>query len=129
MHANLSTVAGPAGNLVRYRTTKRREAQGVELPGAGNLGRLSAAELQRLEHLTQGSILIPAGTCLARYGHPFHDVYALRTGRIQASITYVNGYVRMLSEYRSGDVIGLDALLRGSYPADFIALEQTIACP
>lgn len=125
MNASISAALGLIG-----RRTKTRPAPGIiarpRLPS--QLGRLCAGDLERLERLTEGTLLIQSGDFVARYGYPFRDMYAVRSGRIQASITDVRGRVRLLGEFAPGDVIGFDALRRGTYPADFVALETSTVC-
>ena len=107
----------------------RRDAKGLDHRAVIPFGRLRAGLLERLERLYHQTLLIPPGEPVARYGYPFRDLYAVRSGHIQASVTYASGYVRILGHYFPGDVIGIDAITRGTYPADFIALERSTVCP
>jgi CRP-like cAMP-binding protein len=127
MRANLSTVARPGRKPANHRTA-RPGAEGVRHPGGLYAARLRASDMECLERLTRGSLLIPAGALAARHGYPLHDLLVVRSGRIQASITYPSGHLCVLREYRPGEIIGLDALKRGTYPADFRALERSVVC-
>ena len=90
--------------------------------------RLGPRDLRRLATRSSGPLLIFRGDRLVRHGHPFYDVYVVCSGLIEASVTNGANYVRRLGRYLPGDVIGLDALLRGNYPADFVALEPSTVC-
>ncbi|HSN18279.1 MAG TPA: cyclic nucleotide-binding domain-containing protein [Gammaproteobacteria bacterium] len=90
--------------------------------------RLGLQQLARLARLPGGPLLILQGDRLARYGHPFYDLYAVCSGLIEASITNAVGYRKVLGRYRPGEIIGLDAIVRGTYPADFLALEPSTVC-
>ena len=89
---------------------------------------LGIRELDRLARMPGGPLLILQGDRLARYGHPFYDIYAVYSGLIEASITNAAGYRKVLGRYRPGEIIGLDAIVRGTYPADFLALEASTVC-
>lgn len=127
MNASISAALGLIGRRAKARPVPAAIAR-LRLPRTSQLGRLCAGDLERLERLTQGTLLIQAGSYVARYGYPFRDLYAVRSGRIQASIPDAGGHVRLLGEFMPGDVIGFDALRRGTYPADFVTLETSTVC-
>lgn len=115
--------------FVRRRDRSAVPAAAPRALAVPELTRLGFSELERISALTRGSMLIPAGTYLVQHGHPFYDLYAVRSGCIRASITNGAGYLRVIKEYRAGEIIGLDALRRGNYLADFLALEISTVCP
>lgn len=89
---------------------------------------LGLRELDRLKRLPGGPLLILQGDRLVRHGHPFYDLYAVCSGVIEASVTNAAGHRKVLGRYRSGEIIGLDAIGRGTYPGDFLALESSTLC-
>lgn len=89
---------------------------------------LGLRELDRLARLPGGPLLILQGDRLVRHGHPFYDLYAVCSGLIEASVTNAVGHRKVLRRYRPGEIIGLDAILRGTYPGDFLALEPSTVC-
>lgn len=111
----------------RLRTGKPRRTPAATppLPDRPCLG---PRELARLARLPGGPLLILKGDCLARHGHPFYGLYALYSGLIEARVTDAAGHVRVLGLYRPGDIICLDALRRGNYPADLLATESSTVC-
>lgn len=125
MNASISAALGFIGRRAKARPVLNVIAR-PRLPS--RLGRLRAGDLERLERLTEGTLLIESGGHVARYGYPFRDLYAVRSGRVRASIPDATGHVRLLGEFLPGDVIGFDALRKGAYPADFVALESSTVC-
>lgn len=89
---------------------------------------LGLRELDRLARLPGGPLLILQGDRLVRHGHPFYDLYAVCSGLIEASVTNAVGHRKVLGRYRPGEIIGLDAIVRGTYPADFLAIESSTVC-
>ena len=89
---------------------------------------LGARELNRLQRMPGGPLLVFQGDRFVRHGHPFYDLYAVCSGLIEAAVTNAAGYRKVLGRYQPGDIIGLDALARGTYPADFVALEPSTLC-
>lgn len=90
--------------------------------------RFNAAELQEMERLTGHTRQFQPGMYVARRGHPFHDLYAVRSGSIQVCTTDAEGRRQMLGVIRPGELIGLDAMDIGHYRADYLALETSTVC-
>lgn len=89
---------------------------------------LGLRELDRLARLPGGPLFILQGDRLVRHGHPFYDLYAVCSGLIEASVTNAVGHRKVLGRYRPGEIIGLDAIGRGTYPGDFLALKSSTVC-
>ena len=110
-------------SLSRRNRATRRQAHGprahrFDAPGLECLARLSGHTMQVL-----------AGNYLVRQGYPFYDLYAVRSGRIQASVRDAEGRVDVLRDFLPGEIIGLAARAAGRYGADFVALESSTVCP
>ena len=125
-----ATAAGwiPAPALAGVRTPSCKPGL-AGAAGSRPLTRLDAAALERLARHTGRSMLLLPGTLLVHRGHPFYDLYVVRSGCIRASVTGLTGRVTLLRDYLPGEIIGLDALRKGRYPADFTALGSATVCP
>ncbi len=106
------------------RATRGQTGELRTIPGL-RPRRFDAAEMERI---SSRSLLIPAGSYLVRQGYPFYDLYAVRSGRIQASVRDAEGRVDVLRDFLPGEVIGLAALAGGRYGSDFQAVETSVVC-
>lgn len=105
----------PIANEIEFEKTSREQLQpdlhlllrDIRASNAGNLNSLYGR-----------------GMPLFAEGEPGRGIYILRTGRALVSITSSEGRVVILRSARSGDVLGLNAVLRGSaYEMTVKALE------
>lgn len=128
-----SIVAGRATASLRAKprptAVPGKLARGLQVVQGLRALRFEAAGLERLARLSGHAMQIQADSYLVRQGHPFHDLYAVRSGRIQARITDAEGRMDVLRDFLPGEVIGLSARAVGTYGADFVAVESSTVCP
>ncbi len=82
----------------------------------------------KLIHAPIDDLEYPAGQPLIRMGETATSLYTLRTGVIKLVRNTVDGRQRIVRVLRSGDVIGLEALMGPVYDADAIALTPIKVC-
>jgi CRP/FNR family transcriptional regulator, anaerobic regulatory protein len=70
----------------------------------------------------------PAGHALVRMGETATSLYTLRAGIVKLVRNTVDGRQRIVRVLRSGDVIGLEALMGPTYDSDAIALTNIKVC-
>lgn len=73
-------------------------------------------------------ISFPVGSSLYRQGDVGQFVYSVRQGLIKLNRIRQNGDQRIMRVLRSGDVVGLEAIVSGRYEYDAIALETVLVC-
>jgi CRP/FNR family transcriptional regulator, anaerobic regulatory protein len=81
-----------------------------------------------LIHAPIDDMELPAGQALVRMGETATSLYTLRTGAIKLVRNTVDGRQRIVRVLRSGDVVGLEALMGHSYESDAIALSTIQVC-
>jgi CRP/FNR family transcriptional regulator, anaerobic regulatory protein len=81
-----------------------------------------------LIHAPIDDMELPAGQALVRMGETATSLYTLRTGAIKLVRNTVDGRQRIVRVLRSGDVVGLEALMGPSYESDAIALSTIQVC-
>ena len=68
------------------------------------------------------------GHALVRMGETATSLFTLRAGMVKLVRNTVDGRQRIVRVLRSGDVIGLEALMGPTYDADAIALTSVRVC-
>jgi CRP-like cAMP-binding protein len=81
-----------------------------------------------LIHAPIDDMELPAGQALVRMGETATSLYTLRTGVIKLVRNTVDGRQRIVRVLRSGDVVGLEALMGPCYESDAIALSTIQVC-
>jgi CRP/FNR family transcriptional regulator, anaerobic regulatory protein len=81
-----------------------------------------------LIHAPIDELELPAGQALVRMGETATSLYTLRKGVIKLVRNTVDGRQRIVRVLRSGDVVGLEALMGPTYDSDAIALTTIELC-
>jgi CRP/FNR family transcriptional regulator len=71
---------------------------------------------------------LKAGEALFRSGEPFTALYAVRAGFLKTAAVLPDGERRILAYHIMGDVIGLDAIGRGTHPTETVSLNTCEVC-
>jgi CRP/FNR family transcriptional regulator len=81
-----------------------------------------------LIHALVDNMKFAPGATLFQEGDDAHGIFTLRTGVIKLVRTTADGRQRIVRVLRPGDVAGLEALARGRYSADAVALTEVSVC-
>lgn len=88
-------------------------------------GKPQLAELQcAVEHVDGYA----AGDYVFRTGAPSRSIFAVRSGVVKTCMVDHKGKEQVLGFYLPGDVFGLNAVYRGRFPCDAVAIEDTGLC-
>jgi CRP/FNR family transcriptional regulator len=71
---------------------------------------------------------VPRGESLFRHGDPFDAVYAVWTGFFKTRVRSGSWQEHVTGFQMGGELIGLDAIGSGRFPADAVALENSQVC-
>jgi len=82
----------------------------------------------QLIHAPIDDLEIAAGQPLVRMGETATSLYTLRSGMVKLVRNTVDGRQRIVRVLRSGDVVGLEALMGPTYESDAIALTAVKVC-
>ena len=88
-------------------------------------GKVQLGELHVLvEHVGP----FPAGSHLFREGDPFTAIAAVRAGTVKTYVVDAHGREQVQGFFLPGEVIGLNAIHNGRYPANAMALDTVMLC-
>jgi len=137
---------------VRYRFTARpdQQVQGLGAPALVFAGRPSpsravgcgACRLARdclpaalkgpgnemLERLALQTPLLEKGATLHQSGSPFENVYVVQVGALKGVTQDHAGSETIARFYLPGEIVGLDAIARGHFNLNIVALETSALC-
>lgn len=68
------------------------------------------------------------GDHLFREGDPFNAIAGIRAGTVKTYVTDLAGREQVLGFFLPGEVIGLNAISRASYPCNAVALDTVMLC-
>lgn len=85
-------------------------------------------DLSTLDTLVKKRKILKRGEFLFREGKPFQAIYAVRTGSIKTSMLADDGRNQITGFHDLGKVLGLDAVVTGTYNCEAVAMETTAIC-
>jgi CRP/FNR family transcriptional regulator len=71
---------------------------------------------------------LPIGQLICASGQKFFNLFVLKSGAAKSTTFALNGKEIITDFYLPGDIIGLDAISRNSYPFNTITLEDSVIC-
>ena len=89
---------------------------------------LSAAQLERIDHLVSKRIRIKRGESLFRAGDRFEFLFAVRTGFFKICVGAEDGREQVTGFQMAGEILGLDGIVTEQHSCDAVALEDSEVC-
>jgi CRP/FNR family transcriptional regulator len=89
---------------------------------------LQQAEIAQLEHIIKRSRPLHKYEHLFRAGEPVQQIYALRTGALKTYLLDQDGTEQITGFILPGELVGMDAFGRSSFPSYALALETSLVC-
>lgn len=89
---------------------------------------LNVGDLARLDALITPRYVIRRGEHLCRAGARLQSLFAIRSGSLKSSVTDQDGHEQIVGFFLAGELLGMDAIGRGSHVCDVIALEDCEVC-
>jgi CRP/FNR family transcriptional regulator, anaerobic regulatory protein len=96
-----------------------RECLPTALKGTGN---------EMLERLAQQTPLLEKGATLHQSGSPFENLYVLQVGALKGVTQDQCGSETIARFYLPGEIVGLNAIERGRFSLNIVALETSALC-
>ena len=96
-----------------------RECLPTTLKGTGN---------DMLERLAQQTPLLEKGATLHQSGSPFENLYVLQVGALKGVTQDQGGSETIARFYLPGEIVGLNAIERGRFSLNIVALETSALC-
>ncbi len=90
--------------------------------------RLGEEEVTRLEHIIRRNRPLQKGDHLFRAGEPVQQIFALRSGALKTYLLDQDGTEQITGFVMPGELVGIDAFGRSSFPSYAMALETSMAC-
>lgn len=90
--------------------------------------RLGEEEITRLEQIIRRNRPLQKGDHLFRAGEPVQQIYALRSGSLKTYLLDQDGTEQITGFIMPGELVGIDAFGRSSFPSYAMALETSLAC-
>jgi CRP/FNR family transcriptional regulator len=89
---------------------------------------IGQADIELLDKIVKNRRIFKRGEYLYRLGHPFHSVYALRSGSVKTYVLMDDGRVQITGFHIAGELLGLNAVNTRVYSCEARALETTSVC-
>lgn len=86
------------------------------------------SRLRELQVLVEHIGPFHEGEHIFREGDPFSAIAGIRTGTVKTYVTDLNGREQVQGFFLPGEVIGLSAISRSSYPCNAVALDTVTLC-
>jgi len=87
---------------------------------------LSAADMEQLAGMVKTRRRVRRGSYLYKAGDPFDAIYPIRAGFFKSRVLSPDGREQIIGFPMPGDVLGFDAISRGSFHSDAVALEDGV---
>lgn len=91
-------------------------------------GGLDQSDIDKLGQMYKVQRLVTKGDLLFREGTDFKNLYILRSGSLQTSVSDLYHNLQVTGFYFKGDVLGLDAIASQQYQSTAVALEISSIC-
>ncbi len=89
---------------------------------------LRAEELEQLDHIVKHPPALSPKENLYRRGTRLRAIYAVRSGSLKTFSEPVDGREQVIGFHLPGELVGLDAIMGGTYACTAEALEHTSVC-
>ncbi|HYW75182.1 MAG TPA: helix-turn-helix domain-containing protein [Gammaproteobacteria bacterium] len=89
---------------------------------------VTAEDLELLDSMVETIGPLHGGDHLFHQGEPFLSLYAVRSGCIKSYIDTENGEEQVLGFHLPGELVGMDAIHRGSHQCSALALDTAMVC-
>jgi len=89
---------------------------------------LSAADMEQLAGMVKTRRRVRRGSYLYKAGDPFDAIYPIRAGFFKSRVLSPDGREQIIGFPMPGDVLGFDAISRGSFHSDAVAVEDAGVC-
>jgi len=89
---------------------------------------ISAQDLGTLDDLVETLGPLHDGDHLFRQGDAFHSLYTVRSGCIKSYVDSESGEEQVLGFHLPGELVGMDAIYRGSHQCSAVILDTTMVC-
>ncbi|KAB7622756.1 fumarate/nitrate reduction transcriptional regulator Fnr [Alkalilimnicola sp. S0819] len=89
---------------------------------------LGAADVEMLDNIVERRKPMARGAHLYRAGDEFVSIYAVRAGALKTYAISADGEEQVTGFHLPGEIVGLDAISRGTHPCYAVALETTSLC-
>lgn len=89
---------------------------------------ISMDDLQTLDNLVDTIGPLHEGDHLFHQSDPFQSLYAVRSGCVKSYLDTENGEEQVLGFHLPGELVGMDAIYRGSHQCSAIALDTAMVC-
>ncbi len=89
---------------------------------------LSPDDVEQVDDIVRRRRPMARGDHLYRAGDPFKSIYAVRAGALKTSTVSVDGVEQITGFHLPGELVGFDAINRGTHPCSAVALETTSVC-
>ncbi|NIR59066.1 MAG: fumarate/nitrate reduction transcriptional regulator Fnr [Gammaproteobacteria bacterium] len=85
-------------------------------------------DLAALDQIVKRKRPLSRGAHVYRTGDPFRSVYAVRSGAVKTYAVTDEGYEHVTGFHLPGELLGLDAIIRGEHTCSARALDTTSLC-
>lgn len=89
---------------------------------------LSASDMAQLSGMVKTRRRVKRGAYLYKAGDPFDAIYPIRAGFFKSRVLSPDGREQIIGFPMPGDVLGFDAISRGFFHSDAVALEDADVC-
>lgn len=89
---------------------------------------IGQADMDLLDKIVKNRRIFKRGDYLYRLNHPFHSVYAIRSGSVKTYVLMDDGRLQITGFHIAGELLGLSAVNTRVYSCEARALETTSVC-
>lgn len=89
---------------------------------------ISAQDMEALERIVDTIGPLHEGDHLFRQSDTFQSIYAVRSGCVKSYIDTENGEEPVLGFHLPGELVGMDAIYRGTHQCSAMALDTSMVC-
>lgn len=89
---------------------------------------ISAQDLETLDQMVDTTGPLHEGDHLFRQGDVFQSLYTVRSGCVKSYVDTESGEEQVLGFHLPGELVGMDAIYRGSHQCSAVILDTTMVC-
>lgn len=89
---------------------------------------VTAQDIELLDSMVETLGPLHGGDHLFHQGEPFLSLYAVRSGCIKSYVDTENGDEQVLGFHLPGELVGMDAIHRGTHQCSALALDTAMVC-
>jgi len=89
---------------------------------------INGSDLEKLDNIIERKKPLKRNEHLFQMGSSFHSIYVVRSGSLKTYSPTVDGQEQVTGFHLPGELLGLDAIGKGTHPCAAKALEMTSVC-